>query len=314
MNKWLKGSMNLGFSLIMLLAVFVSGQHTYEVLINYTGTVWWLALAAAVAIDAAVVYLGSQTAYMAKIGDSITVIQWATWLLIGISVAINFFHGYMNGGLVGGSVAMVYPVLAALIYHFFIADKIRESLRERGRILPEKPLYAKSLDKATARKLDERWATLTGLQAADNLDYIEATTVGTWRQLPTSNGYKATQMDTAQATSLQLEPTTAYSMDTQATTERLQGYKVMDTSLQEATDVVSQLETIVDSVDFDVEVPTYLNNKMDTAEMCRLLVANGIVDNPTAYKIINKLKGDEVLKKTVQTTMKRARDKVNTSR
>lgn len=313
--RWFRILMAVLFVPIMLGAIVISGQHTYEVLVGTTGTTWWIALGAAVVIDAAIVYLGTQTAYMATQGDDITQIQVATWFLILVSVGVNFLHGYMSGGFVGGPVAMIYPVVAALIYHFFIADKIRNSLRERGRILPEKPLYARSLNKATRRELDKQWADLTGLQAADNLAYIEATTVGTWRQaqptslqaeatVPTADTYKPTTYDYSLPTA---DTDVALQLDTAPTPQA--------TSLQvEPTDVgsvVSQVETILEGVDTSVDTPDYLDTSMSVQEMCSLLVANGVVDNTTAYGYINALLAYEVPKKTVQTSMKRARDKIS---
>lgn len=314
-TNWFKILMVLLFVPIMLGAILVSGQHTYEVLVGMSGTTWWIALGAAVVIDAAIVYLGTQTAYMATLGDDISTIQLATWLLIVVSVGVNFLHGYTTGGLVGGFVAMIYPVVAAMIYHFFIADKIRNSLRARGRTLPEKPLYARSLNKATRRELDKQWADLTGLQAADNLAYIQATTVGTWRQAqPTSLQAEATVpiQDAYKPTTYDYSLPTA---DTDVSIEEPTSLQLPTAPAHKPTEdvgsVVTQVDTVLQGVDINVDTPDYLDTSMSIQEMCSLLVANGVVDNPTAYTYINALTDYEVPKKTVQTSMKRARDKIS---
>lgn len=157
------------FLVILAMAILMSGYATYQVLVHSTGTWWLWAVLAAVAIDAAAIWLGTHSADLAKIGDNITQVRIATWFLILASVGVNFYHGYTSGGLVGGLVATIYPILAATLYHFYIEHQIRESLRSRDRILPEKPIYAMSLDRKRKKDIKRDWANLTGDIAEDRM-------------------------------------------------------------------------------------------------------------------------------------------------
>lgn len=157
---------------VLLVTLLVSGNATYEVLTYTVGISSAIALGAAIVIDAAAIWLGLHATILAKLGDKTTLVQAATWLVTAISIAVNFYHGWVAGALAGGLVGIIFPVLAAILFKFFIKHTIREALRSRGRILPEKPIYLKSGkygDKARQQQIERDYASLTYALAEDNL-------------------------------------------------------------------------------------------------------------------------------------------------
>lgn len=301
---------------ITLGAVLFSAQHTYEVLVSLTGATHYIALGAAAVIDMALILLGTLSAYYTTKRYAITQLHVATWLMIVASVSINFVYGYTSGDILGGLVSSLYPIVGALIYYFIIQLASLEARHSIGRILVEKPFLPNGVSRKTRKALKAKRAAYHVKLEEDKLDELLATTIGTWRQPEDTSLQGVSKIQATVDTSLQLQDTAGgykptvkdtydYSLDTTDTDVSLQPTKE-DTSLQ---DVVSQVETVLQGVDTSVDTPDYLDTSMTVAEMCRALVSNGVVDNPTAYRYINAMLDYDVPKKTVEGSMKRARDK-----
>lgn len=243
------------FWIILLMAVAMSGYATYEVLTELVGTNHWIALGAAIAVDAAVIWLGTHSVELAKLGDDITKIRWITWGVILASLGINFLHGYDSGSWTGGAVAMIYPLLAAILYEFFIEHKNREALKERGRVLPEKPVFPMSLERRYKRELKQEWKYLARDKARDRLEQQRAE-LGTWR---------------VQATILEPEPETL-----QVT----------------AGNNEEQLENTEEQA--GNTVPSWVpepGTQMGPTEFAKLCVANGVTDLKTAWELAGTFSG-----------------------
>lgn len=269
-----------GFWIIAGIALLVSGNATYEVLTSTVGIQTYIALAAAIVIDAAAIWMGHHTTTLAKLGDSTRTAQLATWVIICISIAVNYFHGFVEGGLVGGLVGIIFPLLAALLYDFFIRHTIREELRSRGRILPEKPIFIKSRkhgDKSRVAAIEKAYVSLTYDMAEDNINRLR---------------------DSIDTSKLPVSPAKTIS-DTSHETEKT----------QQSPDVSHQVDDVfADVTDEDklVSLPDYLSPGMNTAQICRLLVEHNVRDIDTAERYINIINEDTVSRATVRQSLLRA--------
>jgi hypothetical protein len=270
------------FWIITATALVVSGNATYEVLTGTVGIQTYIALAAAVVIDAAAIWMGWHTTTLAKLGDSTRAAQLATWFIISISLVVNFYHGYVEGSWAGGLVGLIFPLLAALLYDFYIRHTIREELRSRGLILPEKPNFIKSRkygDKSREEKINRDYVSLTYDLAEDNL-------------AAKRYNLKTEEIHVSQALEL-VSPAQITSDTTEETDD---------------TDLSSQVEAVfADVTDEDnlVSLPDYLSPGMNTSQICRLLVSHGVRDIDTAERYINIINEDTVSRATVRQTLLR---------
>jgi hypothetical protein len=293
----MKALKNLALFVIIAVAMVISGYAAFEVLTQHVGISAYLALAAAIVIDAAALWLGHHAVVLAKLGDSTTKVQLATWFMIAISLGVNFLHGYLAGGWIGGCVGIIYPLIAALLFHFFIAHTIRETLRSRGRILPEKPLVSgsrKYRDKARHVALQKDYVALTYDMAEDNLRQQ--------RDKLKTDETKPLHVSQAIDTSETAQRYNETSNETAETTS--------DTS---ETDVARQIETVLDGIETPedlVSLPDYLSPGMNTPMICRLLVDNDVRDIDTAVRYVNILNEDSVSRATVRQNMSRATKKL----
>lgn len=270
---------NLALFIIIAVAMVISGYAAFEVLTTHVGVHAYLALSAAIVIDAAALWLGHHAVVLAKLGDSTTKVQLATWFMISISLGVNFLHGYLAGGWIGGFVGIIYPLIAAMLFHFFIAHTIRETLRARGRILPEKPVYLKSRkygDKARQKQIERDYVSLTYAMAQDNL-----------RQLRDSINPERDTVETSETAPVSHE-----------TTKR-----------DSETELVSQRDTdetasLVNGV-FAAQMLRDINETMTIKQIIEVLVSQGIKDYDALETAVTEVKGQAVSRGTIRKTASR---------
>jgi hypothetical protein len=286
----MKRLMHWMFFPILLITLAVSGYATYEVLAQTVGINTYIALGAAAVIDLAAIWLGLHATILAKLGDSTKLVQWATRFVIAISIAVNFYHGYQAGGYTGGLVGIIFPVLAALLFHFYISHTIRETLREQGLIIPRKPVYLKSRrygDKTRQNAIQRDYVALTYDMAEDNL-----------RQ-------QRDKLKTGATKPLHVSQPVAVSE-----TKPLQ---VVAPERDSVTTVARQIDEIVADIETPetlVALPDYLSPGMNTSQICRLLVEHDIRDIDVAHEYVNALNEDSVSRNTVRQGMLRATKKL----
>lgn len=260
------------FWLIVGTAMLVSGNATYELLTTHVGIISVLALAAAVVIDAAAIWLGHHATTLAKLGDSTADVQMATWLIIAMSLAVNFTHGYLAGGWIGGFVGTIFPFLAALLFHFYISHTIRETLRSRGRILPEPPVFLKSRkfgNKARQNQIQRDYVNLTYDMAEDRM-----------RQLRDKLGADET------------------SPVPQRDSETTQTRQI------ETAETSNETASLVDHV-FAAQMLRDINETMTIKQIIETLVGQGIKDYDELETAVVAAKGQPVSRGTIRKTASR---------
>lgn len=267
--------MRILFWIITGIALLVSGNATYEVLTSTVGIQTYIALAAAVVIDAAAIWLGHHTTVLARLGDNTRNAQLATWVVILISFAVNFFHGYTAGGYAGGFVGIIFPFLAAILYDFYIRHTIREELRLRGRILPETPVVLKS------RKYGDK-ARHTALQR----DYVSLT------------------YEIAETKMGQLRDSLRQPRDNE-TEQRDSRDTEIDFSLTDETaETTAGLATQVDQV-FAAQMLRDINETMTIKQIIETLVGQGIKDYDQLETAVNEVRDKPVSRETIRKTASR---------
>lgn len=279
--------MKVIFWFILAITLMVSGNATYEVLTGTVGINTWIALAAALAIDGAAIWMGHHATILAKLGDSTTAVHLATWFIIAMSLSVNFYHGYASGGLAGGLVGTIFPILSAMLFEFFIRKTIRETLKDMGLVMPAKPRWIKSRkygDKTADAQLEHHYVALTRYKAATYLSRL--------RDIETPVARHTRQFDeTARQIVRQVETVPATSV----------------------TDVARQIDEIVADIETPetlVALPDYLSPGMNTSQICRLLVEHDIRDIDVAHEYVNALNEDSVSRNTVRQGLLRATKKM----
>src|SRR6188768_519490 len=327
---------HISFFFLIVTALLTSGHAAYIVLTESLNVPMYLAIFAAIVIDLAAIWLGTHAAELAELGDSVTKVRIATVTVMVTSFALNFMYGYTSGTWVTGLVACIYPFVAAVTYEFWIEHKIRASLRARGRILPESPVYLKSRKYQDKKKVQE----LHRKAAAMSLEDAEL-------QLVTTYAQRRAHFDTVQlqaplhvtaslGTPLQeevtrLQPTVTQlqdrvTEDTKVTSNSYKGtedsYSVTPevTSVTEEVTPVTDLGTDVDNIFAGVTdvtdlvtLPDWLSTGMNTPAICIACVSHGVTDLDTVLKYVNIINNDEVSRNTVKTNISRAKAKVANS-
>lgn len=187
------------FWTVVSLALLASANATYDLLANYVGLYPLIALAAAVSIDIAATWMGHHTTVLARLGDNTRTADIATWSIILISFAVNFTHGFTEGGSVGGFVGSIFPILAAMLYHFYSRHTIRETQKAKGRILPEPPVYkkwGKYQDKARQEAIERDYINLTYETAEAKLSQMRRMLVPRETRVISETGQVMRQVDT----------------------------------------------------------------------------------------------------------------------
>jgi len=281
MNTAIKAVAHIGFWVIVGYGLLVSGNAVFEVLTSSVGVVTWIALGAAVVIDAAGIWLGHHTTVLAKLGDNTKAAQLATWFIILISLAVNFYHGYVEGGYAGGLVGIIFPFVAALLFEFYIKHTIRETRRARGEILPRKPVFIKSRkygDKSRVEKIQRDFVSLSYETAEARI-----------QELRHSLNPVAIQQDTE--------------IDLPLQDETAQQHSETEPVSDETNNETSSLANEIDGV-FAAQMLRDINETMTIKEIIEVLVSQGIRDYDTAETALKQVKGN-VSRGTVRTTMRR---------
>jgi hypothetical protein len=268
---------HLLFFPILLITLAVSGYATYEVLTDTVGIYSVIALGAAIVIDSAAIWLGLHATILAKLGDSTKSVQLATWFVIAISVAVNFYHGFVEGSFAGGLTGIIFPVLAAILFHFYIKHTIREALRVRGRILPEKPIYLNSKkygDKARQEAIERDYVRLTYETAETNL---------------------SRQRD-------KLNPRETAPVPTETHNETTETELVPQRDTDETASLADQIDR-----DFAAQALRDINRTMTIKEIVEVLVSQGIEDYGTIETKVNEVRDKPVSRETIRKTVSRVK-------
>lgn len=274
--------MKVVFWIITGIALLVSGNATYEVLTTTVGIETYIALAAAIVIDAAAIWMGNHTTILARLGDSTKAAKQATWVIIAISLAVNFFHGYVSGGWAGAFVGIIFPFLAALLYEFYIRHTIREVLKERDEILPKKPVVSRSWkyrDKARHEALERDYVSLTYAIAETKM-----------RQLRDAVRQPGTRRDT--------EIDLPLAIETAETNPVPHETKLQD---NETTDETASLVNGV----FAAQMLRDINETMTIKQIIEVLVGQGIKDYDALQDAVNEVRDKPVSRETIRKTASR---------
>ena len=275
----MKTLVNLALFVIVAVAMVISGYAAFEVLTTHVGINSYLALAAAIVIDAAALWLGHHAVVLAKLGDNTNKVQAATWFLICISLGVNFLHGFLAGGWIGGSVGIIYPLVAAVLFHFFIAHTIRETLRARGRILPERPVYLKSrkyADKARQEQIERDYVALTYETAETNLRL------------------KRDKLKPVQDSGTKLVPIHATGCKTARQAE----------TTPVPPETADETASLVNGV-FAAQMLRDINETMTIKQIIEVLVSQGIKDYDELETAVTEAKGKPVSRATIRKTANR---------
>jgi hypothetical protein len=336
------------FIFIMVAALVTSGHAAYSVLTTQLHTPILLALLAAIVVDTAAIWFGTHAAEQATLGDSVTKTRLVTGLVIVTSLVLNFYYGYSEGTWITGLVSCIYPMIAAVTYEFWIEHKIRKVRKALGYILPKTPSYVtgkyQDKDAVTALKKDYARKTIEDARALMEHSFDQrrrelVTVTEAMVHVPitagtevTGLGYKDTEWVQAEVTTGTCTQDTRYtrlqgtgtrvhkdtdqvtakvhvpkSQVTEVTSQGTQGYRVTDTKVQEDT----ELDTIFNVVtkEFaEVTLPEWLSLDMDTSEVTRACVENGVTDLKTVVGYMNQI-NEAIQYNTIKTSFNRAKKK-----
>jgi hypothetical protein len=127
------------FGLVILVTLATSGWSMAILLMGF-GTPWYIAIPSVMVFDGAGLYFGTTAMEYATSDDSGFSDKVVTWLVIGLSIAINGYHGWMVApvfGVVLGSS----PAITGLMFHSNLRQRNLEALRGKGRLAKAMPHY-----------------------------------------------------------------------------------------------------------------------------------------------------------------------------
>lgn len=275
---------------LLITTLAVSGYATYELLTTQVHSPKELALAAAVSIDLAAIWLGLHSADLAKRGASTKWITLQVWFVIAISIAMNFYHGWVVSGWAGGFVGAIFPILSAILYENLIGDLVHEVKVANGEVLPRKPGYVKSRkygDKTKTEKIERGFVSLTEDLALAKIETMQD-------KKPDNSPVAQTTEDKV----VRQDQTKALPVQTTEDNSPDNGQTHKTESGQQDT------ESLVNSV-FAAQMLRDLNETMTIRQILEVLMEQGIEDYNELQDKVSEVKQKPVLMDTVRRTTKR---------
>jgi hypothetical protein len=272
------------FWIITSIALLVSANATYELLTTISPN--YIALAAAVVIDAAAIWLGWHATDLAKKGAYNRSVTISTWFVICISLSINFFHGYVDAGWAGAILGIAFPLIAAILYEHYIKDTIYDVRFARGEILPRKPVWLKSKDYGNTeedKQLEQDYVSLTRDRARYEM-----------RLLRDSFSPVVLSQDTEIDLPLEGEIVSPAIKTTQDTDRTATGQDETETGLAGQVDHVFAAQMLRD-----------INETMTIKEIIEVLVGQGVQDYKQLQDKVSEVKGQPVKIETIRKTASR---------